>query len=83
VRHRKDPSFQEYYDNLPPDIRERTDKSFALISANPRHPSLHFKCIRDDLWSVRVGRSYRPSQFGAMVTFFNGSGLGHMATTIA
>jgi hypothetical protein len=30
-----------------------------LLQQDPKHPSLHFKRVRDDLWSVRVGRGYR------------------------
>jgi hypothetical protein len=40
-------------------VRAAADKSFALLKRDPRHPSLHFKCIKDDLWSVRIGRTYR------------------------
>jgi hypothetical protein len=35
------------------------DKNFALLRRDPKHPSLHFKRIHDDLWSVRVGLGYR------------------------
>lgn len=59
MRHRRDPSFKEYYDALPLELRERADTCFALLKQNPKHPSLHFKCIRQDLWSVRVSRNYR------------------------
>jgi len=34
------------------------DKNFQLLKTNPRHPSLHFKKIRD-IWSARVGLHYR------------------------
>jgi hypothetical protein len=43
---------------LPAEIRELADKSYALLKANPRHPSLQLKRI-EDLWSVRVGQHYR------------------------
>lgn len=59
MRHIKDPRFQPLYDALPADIRLLADKNFALLKGDPKHPSLHFKRIRDDLWSVRVGRKYR------------------------
>jgi hypothetical protein len=59
VRHIKDPRFQPLYDALPARIRVSADKSFALLKQDPKHPSLHFKRIRDDLWSVRIGLGYR------------------------
>ncbi len=59
MRHFKDPGFQPLYDALPPQIQRLADKNFALLKRNPKHPSLHFKRIHGDLWSARVGRSYR------------------------
>ena len=59
MRHFKDPRFRPLYAALPRHIRKAADKSFALLKENPKHPSLHFKCIGDDLWSARVGRNYR------------------------
>jgi hypothetical protein len=46
------------YGKLPQEIRELADKSFALLKANPRHPSLQLKRI-GELWSVRIGEHYR------------------------
>jgi hypothetical protein len=59
MRHFKDPGFRPLYDALPERVRIAADKSFALLEQDPKHPSLHFKRIKDDLWSVRVGRGYR------------------------
>jgi hypothetical protein len=59
MRHFRNAKFRDLYGQLPADIRATADKSDALLKENPKHPSLHFKCIRDDLWSVRVGRNYR------------------------
>jgi hypothetical protein len=59
VRHIKDPRFQPLYDALPARIRVSADKSFALLKQDPKHPSLHFKRVKDDLWSVRIGQRYR------------------------
>lgn len=33
-------------------------RNFRLLAENPAHPSLRFKRV-GDLWSARVGRSYR------------------------
>jgi hypothetical protein len=59
MRHFKDPRFRTHYDALPKHVRDAADRNFVLLKQNSKHPSLHFKCIRDDLWSVRVGRNYR------------------------
>ena len=38
-------------------VRELADKNFALLKQDPKHPSLHFKRLKGNLWSVRIGRS--------------------------
>jgi hypothetical protein len=43
---------------LPEDVRSLADKSFELLKADSRHPSLHFKRI-GPVWSARVGAHYR------------------------
>jgi hypothetical protein len=59
MRHFKDPKFKPLYDALPLRVRRLADKNFALLKQNPKHPSLHFKRVKDDLWSVRVGLTHR------------------------
>ena len=59
MRHFKDPKVRPHYDALPAEVRALADKNFQLLKQNPKHPSLHFKRIRDDLWSARVGSKYR------------------------
>jgi hypothetical protein len=44
--HRTHPDFWKEYRALPADIRDRADKQFALLKANP-------------LWSARVTLKYR------------------------
>lgn len=56
--HHAAPDFWSRYHALPAEIREIADRAFALLKADPYHPSLHFKRI-DDMWSVRVGAHYR------------------------
>jgi hypothetical protein len=58
VRHRANPKFWRCYERLPAEIRQLADKSFALLKADPHHPSLHFKKV-GRLWSARVGIHYR------------------------
>jgi hypothetical protein len=59
MRHFKDPRFKPLYDALPRRVQTLANKNFALLKRNPKHPSLHFKRIKSDIWSVRVGRDYR------------------------
>ena len=58
MTHHAAPDFWSAYRSLPADIRTLADRAFALLKADPYHPSLHFKKI-DALWSVRVGLHYR------------------------
>ena len=59
MRHFKDPRFKPHYDALPIRVQDLADKSFARLKQDPKHPSLHFERVTGELWSVRVGRSYR------------------------
>jgi hypothetical protein len=52
-------SFWDQYDLLPPSIKRLADKNYQLLKQNLKHPSLHFKKIRQQLYSVRVGEHYR------------------------
>jgi hypothetical protein len=56
--HRASIAFWARYDQLPRDVRALADKNFALLKADPKHPSLHFKKA-GKYWSVRVGLGYR------------------------
>ena len=58
MKHFASPRFWECYERLPDVVRELSDKSFELLKANPRHPSLHFKKV-GKYRSVRVGRYFR------------------------
>ena len=59
MRHIKDPRFQPLYDALPVEVRSLAAKNFALLKSDPKYPPLHFKRLRGNLWSVRIGRNYR------------------------
>jgi hypothetical protein len=58
MRHFASPGFWAAYEKLPEPIRELADRNYALLKADPRHPSLHLKKI-GRFWSVRVGLRYR------------------------
>lgn len=47
------------YRRLTGDVRELARKNYRLWSGNAFHPSLHFKPIGKENWSVRVGNRYR------------------------
>lgn len=58
MNHRANADFWADYHALPTAIRERADKQFSLLKANPQHPSLQFKKLDErngkEIWSVRV-----------------------------
>ena len=58
MRHSASSRFWACYAALPADIRELADRSYALLAADPFHPSLHFKKV-GRLWSARIGAHYR------------------------
>jgi len=58
MRHLASPAFWDAYSKLPDPIRDVANKNYALLKANPQHPSLQFKRV-GRFWSVRVGLRYR------------------------
>jgi hypothetical protein len=58
LKHDASSRFWALYEALLAHVRAVADKNFALLKADPRYPSLHFKRI-GSLWSVRVGDRYR------------------------
>jgi hypothetical protein len=58
VTHHASPAFWLCYRALPASIQAFADKASALLKADPRHPSLHFKKV-NTFWSVRVGMHHR------------------------
>jgi hypothetical protein len=50
--------FWRAYASLPAAVREVARKNYQLWQDDPKHPSLHFKKIRE-VWSIRVGISHR------------------------
>jgi hypothetical protein len=63
MEHRAGTEFWKAYQALPAAIRVRAVKQFALLKADPQHPSLQFKKIGDrlghEIWSARVTLGYR------------------------
>jgi hypothetical protein len=56
--HRTSSEFWQAYALLTEEIRDRADKQFAVLKADPQHPSVQFKKIGErhgkELWSARV-----------------------------
>lgn len=76
MNHCATPDFWYCYRQLPREVQRTADKNYQLLTNDPSHSSLHFKKIRDNLWSVRVGRSYlalATMQDGDYVWFWIGS----------
>ena len=58
MKHRANPRFWSFYDQLEPEIRQLADKNFKLLLRDPHHPSLRFKRV-GRFWSARVGLNHR------------------------
>jgi hypothetical protein len=58
VKHLTHPTFWKHFDQLRPEVQEAANKNFALLKADPKHPSLKFKRIKK-YWSVRVNIDHR------------------------
>jgi hypothetical protein len=53
------PDFWHSYFALSSEVKEQARKAYRLWINNQFHPSLHFKKVRNDLWSVRISGGYR------------------------
>ncbi len=53
------PEFRKLLRALPNDVRKQARDAYRLFKRDPYHPSLQFKRIIDQLYSVRVGIKYR------------------------
>lgn len=58
MTHHASPSFWACYDMLPGNVRALADRQFELLKANPRHPCLHFKRVKE-FHPARIGAHYR------------------------
>lgn len=61
MKSRRSKQFLKLFEQLPQDVQKQAYKAYKLFSADPYHPSLHFKEIdeRNHMYSVRIGRRYR------------------------
>ena len=51
--------FWQHDDRPPRHAQKLADRTFEFFKKDPLYPALHFKRLRDDIWSVRVGNHYR------------------------
>ena len=58
MKHHASVKFWTAYHALPLEVQKTADKNFAILKADPFHPSLHFKKV-GPYWSVRAGLTYR------------------------
>ena len=58
MNHLASRGFWRCYNELPTNVRALADKNFALLKADPNHPSLHFKKV-GRFRSARVGLQHR------------------------
>lgn len=59
MKHRATPRFWACYRRLPDEVQQLADRGYDMLRHDPRHPSLHFKKVKEELWSARVGLHYR------------------------
>jgi hypothetical protein len=63
MNHHATSGFWREYHTLSDIVRVHADKQFALLKANPQHPSLQFKKIGErhgnEIWSARITLNYR------------------------
>ena len=53
------PDFWEAYAALPPAIKAQAQKTYQIWLSDRFYPSLHFKKVNQNLWSIRINREYR------------------------
>ncbi len=58
MSHHTTADFWDCFNLLPEAVRRLATANYALLRADARHPSLHFKRV-GRIWSVRVGIGHR------------------------
>lgn len=51
--------FWDCFNALPLEIQKAAREKYALWERDCFHPSLHFKLLKDGVWSARINQSYR------------------------
>lgn len=63
MKSKVDPAFWRRFNSLPAHVQQLARKSYLIWLENPFHPSLRFKKLKGDTWSVRVGEHYRATGY--------------------
>jgi len=58
LSHRASSRFWRHFEALEREQQELARANYAMLRANPQHPSLHFKRV-GRYWSARVGSGHR------------------------
>jgi hypothetical protein len=58
-----DPAFWRRFNALPLQVQQLARHAFALWLKDPFYSSFHFKKLKDDLWSIRIGDHYRATDY--------------------
>ena len=52
-------AFWNCYRRLPVGVQKLAKEKYQLWQREPFHPSLHFKLLKDGIWSARITLEYR------------------------
>jgi hypothetical protein len=63
MKSKVDPAFWRRFNALPPRIQQLARNAFVFWLKDQFYPSLHFKKLKGDLWSVRVGDHHRATGY--------------------
>lgn len=55
----RDDDFKKCFEDLPNHVQDLADKTYERWKEDSNHPSLHFKHLSDNIWSIRVGDGHR------------------------
>jgi hypothetical protein len=53
------PDFWQAYGQLPPELKEKAKNTYRRWQTNQAYPSLHFKKVGKNIWSIRITDDYR------------------------
>lgn len=59
MKHSLHANFWEFLAQLPQNIQKRVPQKIEMLRRNPRHPSLNFKKVGENLWTIRISKGYR------------------------
>ena len=81
MKSKVDPAFWRQFNALPSPVQRLARRSFLIWLDDPFYPSLRFKELRHDLWSVRIGDHYRATGYFLHPTLSSGFGSERMRNT--